>query len=54
MMKKDYEIKKCDLIKGKRWLVFKRINKNVSMNVFGAMTKKECQEWIDKKFEKTR
>ena len=51
-MTKDYEIKKSDLIKGKRWLVFKRINRNFSMYIYGAMTKKECQQWIDKNAKK--
>lgn len=47
-MKKDYTIIKCDYVKGCRWLVLKRINKMVQVHVFGALTKKECQEWIDK------
>lgn len=45
-MIKDYTIKKCNLIRGYRWLVFKKINKCVSMQVFGALTKKECEEWV--------
>lgn len=45
---KKYSIRKCNLIKGYRWLVFKRISNNLSMQVFGAKTKKECEEWVKK------
>ena len=45
-MLKDYEIRKCDLIKGYRWLIFKRVSKNLKMHVAGGLTKKECEEWI--------
>jgi len=51
---KDYEIQRSDLIKGCRWLVFKRINKMVKMHVYGAMTKKECAEWVQKQIRQKR
>lgn len=43
---KDYEIQRCNLIKGSRWIVFKRISKNLQIHVYAGMTKKECEAWV--------